>query len=466
MNKNLKPALVHNAQAARQGRKILFANVPADGHFNPLTSLAVYLKSIGYDVRWYSSSQYADKIAKLKIRYYPFKKALEVTGDNVDTLFPGRSKCRSQVSKLRFDLINFFILRSSEYYEDIEEIRQSFPFDLMICDVAFSAIPLVKEKFNVPVISIGVFPLAESSKDLAPNGLGITPDNSWLGGMRQSVLRFIADKFLFAEPTRVMTELFKQYSVEIEKSNVFDVLYRKSTLMLQSGTAGFEYNRSDLNKNVRFIGPLLPYSASNGNVPWFNEKLRQYKKVILVTQGTVEKDHEKILVPTLEAFKNSDCLVVATTGGSKTAALKAKYPFDNIIIEDFIPFADVMPYADVYVTNGGYGGVMLAIENQLPMVLAGVHEGKNEINARLGYFKLGINLGTESPKTAQLRSAVEKVLSQDTYLQNVKKLSMEFSKFNPLEMTAFYVSEVLGDNDIQHTTYKVVENYRQRMAIY
>jgi UDP:flavonoid glycosyltransferase YjiC (YdhE family) len=48
-----------------------------------------------------------------------------------------------------------------------------------------------------------------------------------------------------------------------------------------------------------------------------------------------------------------------------------------------------MPYADVYVTNGGYGGTLLSIQNQLPMVVAGVHEGKNEINARVGYFQTG-----------------------------------------------------------------------------
>jgi UDP:flavonoid glycosyltransferase YjiC (YdhE family) len=103
-------------------------------------------------------------------------------------------------------------------------------------------------------------------------------------------------------------------------------------------------------------------------------------------------------VPTLEAFKGTDCLVIATTGGSRTAELKARYPQENFIIEDFIPFNDVMPYASVYVTNGGYGGVMLGIENHLPLVVGGVHEGKNEINARVGYFKLGINLGTEKPK--------------------------------------------------------------------
>jgi UDP:flavonoid glycosyltransferase YjiC (YdhE family) len=56
--------------------------------------------------------------------------------------------------------------------------------------------------------------------------------------------------------------------------------------------------------------------------------------VILVTQGTVEKDVTKIIEPTLEAFKNTNYLVIATTGGSKTAALKTKYPQENFIIED------------------------------------------------------------------------------------------------------------------------------------
>ena len=49
----------------RRGTKILFANVPADGHFNPLTGLAVHLKNLGCDVRWYTSNSYAEKIGRM-----------------------------------------------------------------------------------------------------------------------------------------------------------------------------------------------------------------------------------------------------------------------------------------------------------------------------------------------------------------------------------------------------------------
>ncbi len=170
--------------------------------------------------------------------------------------------------------------------------------------------------------------------------------------------------------------------------------------MLQSGTPGFEYKRSDLGSNVRFLGPLLPYQSTQQRERWYHPKLEQYDKVILVTQGTVEKDPEKIIVPTIEAFRNSNHLVIVTTGGSKTGELRKRYQSDNLIIEDFIPFDDVMPYSDVYVTNGGYGGVMLGVQHLLPLVVGGVHEGKLEINARVGYFKLGIDLKTEKPTPA------------------------------------------------------------------
>src|SRR6185295_7327203 len=98
------------------GKKILFACVPADGHFNPLTGIAKHLQSIGYDVRWYSSATYKDKLEKLEIPYYPFKNALEVTGDTVDTLFPERKTIKNPVKKLNYDIINFFIKRGPEYF--------------------------------------------------------------------------------------------------------------------------------------------------------------------------------------------------------------------------------------------------------------------------------------------------------------------------------------------------------------
>ena len=240
-----------------------------------------------------------------------------------------------------------------------------------------------------------------------------------------------------------MRQLLAEHGIDSLGVGIFDLLIRKSSLLLQSGTPGFEYYRSDISSNIRFIGSLLPYSTKNVGGQWFDSRLNEYEKVVVVTQGTVEQDIEKLLVPTLEAFKNSRTLVVATTGGSGTEELRRRFPASNLIIEDFIPFADIMPYADAYITDGGDGGVMLGIENRLPLVVAGVHEGKNEINARIGYFNLGINLKTEKPTPSQIKKAVDEVISNPVYTENVTALALEFAGYNPQELTAYYVKDVL-----------------------
>jgi UDP:flavonoid glycosyltransferase YjiC (YdhE family) len=136
--------------------------------------------------------------------------------------------------------------------------------------------------------------------------------------------------------------------------------------------------------------------------------------------------------------------VIATTGGSGTEVLRKRFPDENFIIEDFIPFADVLPYCDVYITNGGYGGVMLGIQHKVPMVVAGVHEGKNEIAARVGYFKLGVNLKTEQPTAEQIVNAVDKVTSDVVYKTNVSKLAREFSQYKPESILDGYLCRLFG----------------------
>ena len=425
-------------------KKILFATMPMDGHFNPLTGLAVHLHNQGHDVRWYVGGHYGAKVKKLGLIHYPYHKAQVINQENLDEVFPERQKIKGTVPRLRFDLNNVFLLRAPEFITDVTAIHKSFPFDLLICDTMFSAAPMLRHILNVPVAAVGIVPLSETSKELPPAGLGMEPATGFFGRLKQDFLRFMTTRILFKPCDDLYNEIRQRYNMEPARDFVFDSFIRTADLYLQSGVPGFEYKRSEMSPNVRFVGPLLPYSS--GIKPNFAHaaKLKQYKKVILATQGTVERDPEKILVPTLEAFKDTDHLVVVTTGGSKTAELRARYPQGNVIIEDFIDFNLIMPHADVYVTNSGFGGVMLSIQHGLPMVAAGVHEGKNEIAARIGYFKLGMNLKTETPTPDQIRASVETVLTDQTYRRNLARLRTEFAQYDPMGLSERYINELLA----------------------
>lgn len=426
----------------KPGTKILFATVPADGHVNPLTGLAYHLKKQGHDVRWYTSEHYRHKIEKLGIPFLPLQNALDLASDP-DSLFPERKAIKSQIAKLNFDIVNAFIKRGPEYYEDLQAIRKTFAFDLLIADLTFTGIPFVTDIMKIPVIAVGIIPITKNSRDLPPAGLGMTPSYSVFGRLKQGFLRWTALNVLFAKSNKVMRQVLGEYGIHTEAESVFDLAVEKANLVLQTGSPSFEYKRSDMDPKYKYVGALLPHTAKKSAARWTHEKLSLYKKIVLVTQGTVEGDVDKLMAPTLEAFKDSDVLVIATTGGNGTEDLRKRFTSSNFIIEDFIPFDEVMPVADVYVTNGGMGGVMLGIQNSLPMVAAGVHEGKNEITARIGYFNLGINLKTEKPKPAQVKAAVEEVLKNPLYRKNVKKLSREMASYNPGQLSEQYIAQIL-----------------------
>lgn len=89
--------------------------------------------------------------------------------------------------------------------------------------------------------------------------------------------------------------------------------------------------------------------------------------VVHVTQGTVATEASDLIVPTIQALANEAVLVVATTGGQAIEGLNLESVPANVRLEPFIPHAQLLPYVDVMVTNGGFNGVQMALASGVPI---------------------------------------------------------------------------------------------------
>ncbi|WP_406255474.1 glycosyltransferase [Streptomyces griseoaurantiacus] len=87
----------------------------------------------------------------------------------------------------------------------------------------------------------------------------------------------------------------------------------------------------------------------------------------------------------------------------------------NARVESFFPFDALFPLADVVVTNGGYGGVQLALHHGVPLVVAGGSEDKPAVAARVAGFGVGVDLRTGRPGTAAVGQAVRRVLDEPAF---------------------------------------------------
>src|SRR5262249_35020440 len=129
---------------------------------------------------------------------------------------------------------------------------------------------------------------------------------------------------------------------------------------MQLTVPGFEYPR-DFPSSVRFVGtpPIIPGQAP---LPSWAHELDGSRKVVLVTQGTFANHNLGLLIaPTLAGLANEpDLLVVVTAGGRPIEAVPGPIP-GNARLATYLPFEWLLPKADVFVTNGGYGSVNQAM---------------------------------------------------------------------------------------------------------
>jgi UDP:flavonoid glycosyltransferase YjiC (YdhE family) len=97
-----------------------------------------------------------------------------------------------------------------------------------------------------------------------------------------------------------------------------------------------------------------------------------------------------------------------------------------------LSYPDLLPKTSVMVTNGGYGGVQMALSYGVPLVVAGASEDKPEVAARVAWSGAGLNLKTGRPKPRAVRAAVRAVLDDPCYRTRAQALASEYRSYDPI----------------------------------
>jgi UDP:flavonoid glycosyltransferase YjiC (YdhE family) len=165
-----------------------------------------------------------------------------------------------------------------------------------------------------------------------------------------------------------------------------------------------------------------------------------------VTQGTVANHNFNLLVaPTLAALADEpDILVVATAGGRAVDDIPGEVP-SNARVASYLPFEWLLPKVDVLVTNGGYGSVNQAMSFGIPLVTAGLTEDKADVNARVAWSGVGINLATNEPTQEALRNAVRTVLDRPSYKLRASQIADEFAETDTRSEILRIIGELVTD---------------------
>ena len=282
------------------------------------------------------------------------------------------------------------------------------------------------ENGGPPNASIGTTMYGLYSRDTAPFGPALPPNATPIGRVRNRVMNAVHRRIVFGPVNRHLDDVRERVGLPRRGQPVLDS-FLSEYLYLQDCAESFEYPRSDLPPQVHFTGPLLPEPRADAARPAWWPELSDGRPVVLVTQGTVRNEDDLLFAPVMAGLAAEDVLVIVTTGGG--VLLDGPVP-SNVRVEPFVPYAALMPHVSAYVTNGGYGGVQMALAHGVPILVSGATEDKPEVGARVAWSGAGIRLRDRQPQPAAIKDAVRRLLTDDTYRMNARRIAADIATYD------------------------------------
>jgi MGT family glycosyltransferase len=413
----------------------LLCSSPIHGHIVPMLAIARYLVSCGHQVSLLSGSRFHEAIAQTGASPLSLDGRADYDDRTYIEELPERHQHKG-IGKIRYDVETVFVLPLPDQYRALQRALTTIQPDIVVGETAFMgllALLRTSPAHRPPVATVGVLPLAQMSRDAAPFGLGLAPLANPLGRWRNRLLNSLVQQLIFRSTQAQANQLLGELGAPALDVFLFDYASRGPDLFLQLCAAEFEYPRSDLSANLRFVGPVLPAASAHAEVPpWWGELEAADCPVVHVTQGTIDnKDMGRLIRPALDALAGHKLLLVVSTGGRPLAEL-GPLPA-NVRAAEFLPYDRLMPLTDLFITNAGYGGVQFALSHGVPIIAAGDSEDKVEVCARVAWSGVGLNLKSGTPTVAAIARAVEQVLAEPAYRTRARALATAIRSHDTLQ---------------------------------
>jgi UDP:flavonoid glycosyltransferase YjiC (YdhE family) len=424
--------------------KILIGSTPATGHLNPLLAIAHILLAEGNEVAFLSGSVLRDRIETIGATFYPLPPGADFDLRDVSSVCPEFHTMAPGPERSRMIMERVFVDAVPAQHEGLRGVLRTFAADVIVGDdMLFGVLPMLlrPRAKRPPIVLCGTSFLHWCRDDGAPHFAGLPPATTRAQREEYATMYEEHDRIIYRPVGDSLNRTLAKMGVGPLSLTLFDSVVYLADAYLQLSVPSFEFPR-EIPSSVHFVGtpPIIPNQAPLP--PWANE-LDGSRKVVLVTQGTVANHNFDLLVaPTLRALANeSDVLVVVTAGGRPIEAIPGPIP-ENARLAQYLPFEWLLPKTDVFVTNGGYGSVNQAMSFGIPLVAAGLTEDKADVNARVAWSGVGINLGTNEPTPQAIREAVRAVLDKPNYRARASLMADEFDEMNTRSEILRIVSEI------------------------
>ncbi|CAO2647449.1 Nn.00g083710.m01.CDS01 [Neocucurbitaria sp. VM-36] len=436
---------------ARSETPLIISAITHWSHFEKIAKVAVTLADLGYPITFITGRIFETETLSLhpNITYFPLlgnpDKLTEEEYKTLASLPPGSEEAQLFISKAV--LVDGMPAAHETLQDAFKQFRNQHGTNKPL--ISFYDLPILG---HLPILlgapgikpdstfAISCHPLSIDSNDTYPFHINKLPET----GPDARVLHWKAyqdrhEDYRTREMDLYMWAKFKELGAV---GDTFPSMHHAMSSLpdhvMTMGVPEFEFPRSDLRDNIHYFGGLKSSPKKPAKKPelpsWWTdveEAKKKGKKIVAVSQGTVEVEWDDLLYPTLEALKDRDnILVIATTVVVEPEDVPGLKLPSNARAAKFVPYDLLLPQVDVLVNNGGYGAVMTALNLGVPVVLGGEGQDKGLTTNLVQWTGVGINLGSRAPGVEKIRESVSIVIDDKSFKRRAVEMSSKFEKYD------------------------------------
>ncbi len=363
--------------------------IPAHGHTNPMLPVVAELVRRGHAVRFYSFSEFEEKIQATGAVFVSCDAFLPDLTEREESGLKNVSTTEMTIQDIRITL-------RMDAFLDTE--FKTFQPDVVYTDSVCFWGKLNAWKHHVPmVVSTSTFAFNQVSS----------------GYMKQSP-KELADMIFGLPKISKALKTLHPYGYQV-KNALSLVQSDNQTDSIVYTSRRFQPYAESFSDHYLFVGPSVFSKAE--------PKKEKEKSLVYISMGTVINDRPRFYSSCIEALRNQNVDVIISCGHTIDSRTLEPLP-DNVRVYPYVDQLDVLSRADVFLTHCGMNSVSESLYMATPMVLYPQTSEQHAVAKRTKEIGAGVALKDDS--VAGIRAAVMKVLGNGTYKEGAKQCSEDF----------------------------------------
>lgn len=404
------------------------------GHLNPMTTLGYELQKRGHKVTVVGILDAEKKAYDAGLEFRAIAQS-ECPYGTVTQFFGELGKL-SGLAALQYT-INYLQKSTVTLLQQAPQAVTETGIEALLVDQVSSAGGTVADYLDIPFMSVSAALMINEDVLAPPFNTSWNYSPAWWAKTRNTI-----GYSLLRQVRKPIRETIAQYRREwnLPPHHNQDDVYSKLAQLCQQ-PAEFEFPRANLPKCFHFTGAYHNL-ASRAKVEFPFEKLTG-QPLIYASMGTLQNQLIGVFEAIAQACAKLDAQLVISLGNGISLESVPKFPGEPLVVAN-APQLELLQRASLTITHAGLNTVLESISHGVPMVAIPIANDQPGVAARIVWTGCGEMLKLSKLNVPKLQTAIERVLTQESYRNNVLKLQRANQQAGGVTKAADIIEQVMS----------------------